>query len=316
MGGFTMSSRRDFFKKLGMGGLFLGLGGYALPTQAAKNKLTKITLLHTNDMHSHIDPFPETDPKHPGLGGFARLNALVKKIRAEEEHTLLLDCGDIYQGTPYFNFYSGEVELKLMSKMGYDAGTIGNHEFDNGLVGISSQMKHMSFPFINSNYNFTGTVLEGKIQPYKIFNKGNVKIGIFGLGIELEGLVSSKNCEGVEYIDPIFMAEKMVKILKEKEQCDLVVCLSHIGYESNTGGICDMKLAKETSGIDIILGGHSHTLLETATRVRNLEGKEVVINQVGWAGIALGRIDFYIDKEEGTKLASSTLHSVDKRLDA
>jgi len=311
-----MSSRRDFFKKLGMGGLFLGLGGYALPTQAAKNKLTKITLLHTNDMHSHIDPFPETDPKHPGLGGFARLNALVKKIRAEEEHTLLLDCGDIYQGTPYFNFYNGEVELKLMSKMGYDAGTIGNHEFDNGLVGISSQMKHMTFPFINSNYDFTGTVLEGTVQPYKIFNKGNVKIGIFGLGVELEGLVSSKNCEGVEYIDPIFMAEKMVKVLKEKEQCDLVVCLSHIGYESNTGGMCDMKLAKETSGIDIILGGHSHTLLETATRVRNLEGKEVVINQVGWAGIALGRIDFYIDKEEGTKLASSTLHSVDKRLDA
>lgn len=316
MGGFTMSSRRDFFKKLGMGGLFLGLGGYSLPTQAAKNKLTKITLLHTNDMHSHIDPFPETDPKHPGLGGFARLNALVKKIRAEEEHTLLLDCGDIYQGTPYFNFYNGEVELKLMSKMGYDAGTIGNHEFDNGLVGISSQMKHMTFPFINSNYDFTGTVLEGTVQPYKIFNKGNVKIGIFGLGVELEGLVSSKNCEGVEYIDPIFMAEKMVKILKEKEHCDLVVCLSHIGYESNTGGMCDMKLAKETSGIDIILGGHSHTLLETAARVRNLEGKEVVINQVGWAGIALGRIDFYIDKEEGTKLASSTLHSVDKRFDA
>jgi len=311
-----MSSRRDFFKKLGMGGLFLGLGGYSLPTQAAKNKLTKITLLHTNDMHSHIDPFPETDPKHPGLGGFARLNALVKKIRAEEEHTLLLDCGDIYQGTPYFNFYNGEVELKLMSKMGYDAGTIGNHEFDNGLVGISSQMKHMTFPFINSNYDFTGTVLEGTVQPYKIFNKGNVKIGIFGLGVELEGLVSSKNCEGVEYIDPIFMAEKMVKILKEKEHCDLVVCLSHIGYESNTGGMCDMKLAKETSGIDIILGGHSHTLLETAARVRNLEGKEVVINQVGWAGIALGRIDFYIDKEEGTKLASSTLHSVDKRFDA
>jgi len=299
-----------------MGGLFLGLGGYSLPTQAAKNKLTKITLLHTNDMHSHIDPFPETDPKHPGLGGFARLNALVKKIRAEEEHTLLLDCGDIYQGTPYFNFYNGEVELKLMSKMGYDAGTIGNHEFDNGLVGISSQMKHMTFPFINSNYDFTGTVLEGTVQPYKIFNKGNVKIGIFGLGVELEGLVSSKNCEGVEYIDPIFMAEKMVKILKEKEHCDLVVCLSHIGYESNTGGMCDMKLAKETSGIDIILGGHSHTLLETAARVRNLEGKEVVINQVGWAGIALGRIDFYIDKEEGTKLASSTLHSVDKRFDA
>ncbi len=311
-----MRSRRDFFKKLGMGGLFLGLGGYAMPSKAAKNKLTKITLLHTNDMHSHIDPFPDSDPKHPGLGGFARLNALVKKIRTEEENTLLLDCGDIYQGTPYFNFFSGEAELKLMSKMGYDAGTIGNHELDNGLVGISSQMKHMNFPFINSNYDFTGTVLEGKILPYKTFNKGGVKIGIFGLGIELEGLVSTKNYDGVDYIDPIYMAEKMVEVLKEREQCDLVICLSHNGYESNTGSMCDMKLAKETSGIDIILGGHSHTLLETATRVRNLDGKEVVINQVGWAGIALGRIDFYIDKEEGTKLASSTLHSIDKRLEA
>lgn len=311
-----MRSRRDFFKKLGMGGLFLGLGGYALPSKAARNKLTKVTLLHTNDMHSHIDPFPESDPKHPGLGGFARINALVKRIRAEEENILLLDCGDIYQGTPYFNFFKGEAELKLMSQIGYDAGTIGNHEFDNGLVGISSQMGHMNFPFINSNYDFTGTVLDGKVLPYKTFTKGGIKIGIFGLGIELEGLVSSKNCEGVDYIDPIFMAEKMVPILKEKEQCDLVICLSHLGYSSHSGGMCDMKLAKETSGIDVILGGHSHTLLETATRVRNLDGKEVVINQVGWAGIALGRIDFYIDKEQGTKLASSTLHSIDKRLEA
>lgn len=311
-----MSSRRDFFKKLGMGSLFLGLGGYALPSKAAKNKLTKITLLHTNDMHSHIDPFPESDPKHPGLGGFARINALVKRIRAEEENTLLLDCGDIYQGTPYFNFFKGEAELKLMSKIGYDAGTIGNHEFDNGLVGITSQMGHMNFPFINSNYDFTGTILEEKVEAYKTFQKGNVKIGIFGLGVELEGLVSSKNCEGVKYIDPIYMAEKMVEVLKDKEQCDLIICLSHMGYSSNAGGICDLKLAKETSGIDVILGGHSHTLLETATRVRNLDGKEVVINQVGWAGIALGRIDFYIDKEEGTKLASSTLHSIDKKLEA
>jgi len=203
-----------------------------------------------------------------------------------------------------------------MSKMGYDAGTIGNHEFDNGLVGISSQMKHMNFPFINSNYDFTGTELEGKVQAYKIFNKGGIKIGIFGLGVELDGLVSSKNCEGVEYIDPIYMAEKIVPILKEKEKCDLVICLSHIGYSSNTGGMCDLKLAKETSGIDVILGGHSHTLLETATRVRNLDGEEVVINQVGWAGIALGRIDLYIDKEDGTKLASSTLHTIDKKLEA
>ncbi len=316
MGGFTMSSRRDFFKKLGMGGLFLGFGGYTLASQAAKNKLTKITLLHTNDMHSHIDPFPESDPKHPGLGGFARINALVKRIRATEEHTLLLDCGDIYQGTPYFNFFKGEAELKLMSKIGYDAGTIGNHEFDNGLVGISSQMKHMNFPFINSNYDFTGTKLEGEIKPYQIFNRGNIKIGVFGLGVELDGLVSSKNCEGVVYNDPISVAENMIKILKEEQNCDLVICLSHIGYSSQTDEMCDLKLAKETSGIDVILGGHSHTLLETATRVRNLDGNEVVINQVGWAGIALGRIDFYIDKEEGTKLASSTLHTIDKRLEA
>ncbi|WP_372639381.1 bifunctional UDP-sugar hydrolase/5'-nucleotidase [Ancylomarina sp.] len=311
-----MSSRRDFFKKLGMGGLFLGFGGYTLASQAAKNKLTKITLLHTNDMHSHIDPFPESDPKHPGLGGFARINALVKRIRATEEHTLLLDCGDIYQGTPYFNFFKGEAELKLMSKIGYDAGTIGNHEFDNGLVGISSQMKHMNFPFINSNYDFTGTKLEGEIKPYQIFNRGNIKIGVFGLGVELDGLVSSKNCEGVVYNDPISVAENMIKILKEEQNCDLVICLSHIGYSSQTDEMCDLKLAKETSGIDVILGGHSHTLLETATRVRNLDGNEVVINQVGWAGIALGRIDFYIDKEEGTKLASSTLHTIDKRLEA
>jgi len=241
---------------------------------------------------------------------------LVKRIRAKEEQVLLLDCGDIFQGTPYFNFFNGEAELKLMSKMGYDAGTIGNHEFDNGISGISSQLKNMNFPFINSNYDFTGTELEGKIQPYKIINKGGVKIGIFGLGVELDGLVASKNCTGVVYNDPIFVAENMVKILKDEEHCDMVICLSHIGYSADEGEISDLYLAKNTSGIDIILGGHSHTLLETATRVRNLDGEEVVINQVGWAGIALGRVDFYIDKQEGTKLASSSLHTIDKKLEA
>ena len=309
-----MWNRREFVKKLGLTWAFLSSGLFARSLFAVSNSKHKITLLHTNDLHSRIEPFPKNDPKYGGLGGFARLNALVKKVRREEEHVLLLDCGDVFQGTPYFNFFKGEAEFKLMSKIGYDAGNLGNHEFDNGIKGIISQLKHLNFPLLNANYDFSGTDLEGKISPYQIFEKGKLKVGVFGLGVDLTGYVESHNRETITYIDPVDVAKDMVRILKEENHCDLVVCLSHMGHTSNMGGDCDVEFAKQTKGIDVILGGHSHTLLEKPERVKNLDDEEVIINQVGWAGIALGRIDFYIDKKNHARLASSQLIKVDGNL--
>ena len=314
MGGFTMWTRRDFLKNIGLAGAFLGTGFAAKKAMASENKMQKITFLHTNDLHSRIEPFPKNHPKYGNLGGFARINALVKKIRKQEEHVLLFDCGDVFQGTPYFNFFKGEAEYKLLSKIGYDAGNIGNHEFDNGIEGIVSQMKHLNYPLLNANYDFTGTDLQGKVKPYKIFQKGDLKIGVFGLGVDLEGYVEPKNRGSIQYIDPVDVADEMVKILKQEHKCDVVVCLSHLGHTSNIDEMYDVLLAQKSSGIDIILGGHTHTLLEIPERILNRDGEEVIINQVGWAGIALGRIDFYLNKKENTKLASSKLISVDETI--
>ena len=314
MGGFIMSNRRDFLRNISVAGLFLGTGMIPKEVAAKKNGLQKITILHTNDLHSRIEPFPKADPEYGGLGGFARINALVKKIRKEEELVLLFDAGDVYQGTPYFNFFEGEAEFKLMSKMGYDAGTLGNHEFDNGIKGISSKMKHLNFPLLNANYDLSDTELDGRIPDYKIFDKGDLKIGVFGLGVDLDGFVEPKNRGSISYIDPVDVTEKMVSILKDQIGCDLVVCLSHLGIKSFSDGDYDRDLAKRSRGVDLIIGGHTHTLLETPERILNNEGEEVLINQVGWAGIALGRIDFYIDKENKTKLASSKLLSVSEEL--
>jgi 5'-nucleotidase len=312
MGGFTMWTRRDFLKNIGLAGALVGTGLAAKKAVARDNKLQKITFLHTNDLHSRIEPFPKNHPKYSGLGGFARINALVKKIRKQEEHVLLFDCGDVFQGTPYFNFFKGEAEYKLLSKIGYDAGNIGNHEFDNGIDGIVSQLKNLNYPLLNANYDFTGTNLDGKVKPYKVFQKGDLRIGVFGVGVDLEGYVEPKNRGPIQYLDPVDVADKMVKILKQEQKCDVVVCLSHLGYTSRIDEMYDVLLAQKSSGIDIILGGHTHTLMETPDRVLNRDGKEVIINQVGWAGIALGRIDFYINKKENTKLASSKLISVDE----
>ena len=314
MGGFIMWNRRDFLKNISLASLVLGTGLISKRSLAAKNQMQKITILHTNDLHSRIDPFPKADPEFGGLGGFARINALVQKIRKTEDHVLLFDAGDVYQGTPYFNFFEGEAEFKLMSKIGYDAGNIGNHEFDNGIEGITNQLKHLNFPLLNANYDFSGTDLEGKIPAYKIFGKGDLKIGVFGVGVDLDGYVEAKNRSTISYIDPVDVAEKMHRVLKEEQKCDLIICLSHLGYKNEYGGDSDYDFAKKSRGIDLIIGGHSHTLLETPDRVLNKDGVEVLINQVGWAGIALGRIDFHIDKKNNIKLAASKLFSVDDKI--
>ena len=292
-----MSNRRTFIKQSFLGGVSL-LGSAALnPLSAAilKKNHTKITILHTNDVHSHIEPFPSNDPKYPNMGGAAKRAALIDKIRTEEKNVLLLDAGDIFQGTPYFNMYGGELEFKLMSLMKYDAATIGNHDFDNGIEGLNKMLPHANFPFLNVNYDFSNTILNGKIAPYKIIEKDKVKIGIFGVGVELAGLVDKKLYAETHYNNPIIAANNTAEHLKYNEKCHLIICLSHLGYAYKSNKVSDNVLAKETQNIDLIIGGHTHTFLEKPTKVKNKANKVTLINQVGWAGLYLGRIDFYIN---------------------
>lgn len=287
--------RRNFILQTAAGGAFIGLGGLTLSFDPARAK--HITILHTNDVHSHIEPMSANDPRNPNMGGIARRATLVEQIRRENPNTLLLDAGDIFQGTPYFNFYGGELEFKLMSKLKYDAATIGNHDFDNGIDGLYAQLPHAEFEFISSNYDFSNTIMDGKTQPYRVFTKDGVKIGVFGLGIELKGLVNEHLYKETQYLGPIEIATDMARILKDEKKCDIVICLSHLGYEYSSNKVSDVQVAVKTSNIDLIIGGHTHTFMEKPAIVTNKAGKKVMINQVGCFGLYLGRVDFYLDSQ-------------------
>lgn len=291
--------RRDFIQKTAISSAFFGLGGLSLSSFSSVN--TKhLTILHTNDVHSYIDPFPENHPKNPNMGGVARRAALIEQIRKENSNVLLLDAGDIFQGTPYFNYFGGEIEFKLMSMMKYDLATIGNHDFDNGIDGLYNQLPNASFSFVNANYDLKNTILDGHIKPYKIFHKNGIKVGIFGLGVELEGLVDKRNYKEAVYNNPVEITQDMTRILKHEQKCDLVICLSHLGYQykNDPDKISDTKLATLTKDIDLIIGGHTHTFLDKPTILKNTDGKDVIVNQVGCYGLNLGRIDFYFDNDK------------------
>jgi 5'-nucleotidase len=297
-------NRRRFIKTTTSLGA-LGLLANSPLAAFAKHDPVKLTILHTNDWHSRIEAFPKDGGANQGMGGAAARAALIKKIREEEEHVLLLDAGDIFQGTPYFNFYGGELEYKLMSEMGYEVATLGNHDFDNGIDGIINQLPNATFEFVNCNYNFSNTKLAPYVKPYKIIKKGNLKIGILGVGIELKGLVPDKSCEGIIYNDPIVYANNTAEELKTLHQCDLIICLSHLGYKYGGNKISDVKLAEQSQNIDLIIGGHTHTFLPKPDLIKNTLGKEVMVNQVGWAGINLGRIDYTFEPLENKALAST-----------
>lgn len=295
--------RRQFIQQTAaataLTGLGLGLSGFGTA------RTNHLTILHTNDVHSYIDPFPATHPKSPNMGGVARRAALIESIKNENPNVLLLDAGDIFQGTPYFNYFGGELEFKLMSMMQYDLSTMGNHDFDNGIEGFYAQLHHAKFEFVSANYDFSKTILDGIVKPYKILNKNGIKVGVFGIGIELEGLVDKRNYKETVYLDPIGIAKDMARTLKYEQKCDLVICLSHIGYEykNDPNKISDLKLASLTQDIDLFIGGHTHTFLERPTVVKNAAGVDTIVNQVGCYGINLGRIDFYFDTDK-TKSAS------------
>jgi 5'-nucleotidase len=294
MTGSGKQNRRDFLRTaVGLTASLYGFNALSQPEFMRDKGLTRLTILYTNDTHSRIEPFPANDPKFAGEGGFAKRAALVEEIRKTEDHVLLLDAGDIFQGTPYFNYYHGELEYKLMSLMGYDATTFGNHDFDLGCENILTQLPHAKFDFINCNYDFNDTALAGnkKISPYKIYKKGPLKIGVLGVGIDLENLVDKKYSQGIIYKDPLSHANKISTILKHDEKCDFVICLSHLGYTYDSKKISDVTLASASKNIDLIIGGHTHTFLEKPRYINNSEGKEIAVTQVGWAGIWLGRID-------------------------
>lgn len=292
--------RREFIEKTSAAAAFVGLGMSlsSYKSLGVSGLDTKhLTILHTNDVHSYIEPFPANHPKNPNMGGVARRAAVIEMIRKENPNVLLLDAGDIFQGTPYFNYYGGELEFKLMSMMKYDAATMGNHDFDNGIDGLYSQLPHASFEFVSANYDFKNTVLDGKVKPFTIFHKNGIKVGVFGLGIGLDGLVDKKNYKETIYHDPVSVSQDIVRILKHDKKCDLVICLSHLGYKykEEPDKICDLKLASLTQDIDLIIGGHTHTFLDKPTVLKNAVGEDVLVNQVGCYGVNLGRIDFYLD---------------------
>jgi len=294
--------RRDFIQKTAASSVALGLSNIGI-SNIILPETKKITILHTNDVHSHIDPFPADHPRNANMGGAARRAALIESIRKEEENVLLLDAGDIFQGTPYFNYYGGELEFKLMSIMQYDVATMGNHDFDNGIDGFYAQLPHAKFDFVSANYDFKNTILNEIVKPHKIIKKNGLKIGIFGLGIELEGLVDKKLYKETAYNNPIEIAQDQSRILKEEHKCDLVICLSHLGfaYKNEPYKVSDLEIAKKTRNIDLIIGGHTHTFLDKPVIEKNLDGKEVLINQVGCYGINLGRIDFYFSNDINLK---------------
>jgi len=299
--------RREFIQKTAAGTALVGLG---LSLSSFETVATKhLTILHTNDVHSYIDPFPPTHPKNPNMGGVARRAALIESIKKENPNVLLLDAGDVFQGTPYFNYYGGELEFKLMSMMQYDLATMGNHDFDNSIDGFYAQLPNAKFDFVSANYDFQNTVLNGIVKPYKIFDKDGIKVGVFGLGVELDGLVDKKNYKETVYHDPVSVSQDMVRILKYEQKCDLVICLSHIGYQykNEPDRICDLKLAALTKDIDLIIGGHTHTFLDKPTIVKNADGKDVLVNQVGCYGINLGRIDFYMDSDKSKSAAGRAI---------
>ena len=253
--------------------------------------------------------------RNQGLGGIAARAQLITEIRQQEEQVLLFDAGDIFQGTPYFNLYKGEPEIKAMSSMKYDATTIGNHDFDAGMENLATQLsRHANFPMLIANYDFTGTPMEYKTQPYKIFKKGKLKIGVFGVGIEGRGLIPDSLFGATKYLDPISKANEVAGKLKADEKCDMIICLSHLGYKYKESNIVsDEVLAKETENVDLIIGGHTHTFLDDPIVYKNKKGDDVIVNQVGFAGIILGRLDFEFSKFSGKKLTKNHNISVSQK---
>lgn len=289
-----MGNRRHFIKQFGLGLTAFGFGQQFLQASPMQKHLT---ILHTNDVHSHLEAFPDTHHKYPGQGGAAKRAGLITKIRQSHPNVLLLDAGDMFQGTPYFNFFNGEPEIKLMNAMGYDAATIGNHDFDLGTNNLALQLSKANFPVVNVNYAIKNTALFEQISDYTILHRDGIRIGVFGVGIDLNSLVDPDLIRKLTYVDPIDIANKTAMHLRKEKHCHIVICLSHLGYQYDSNKVSDIMLAESSHEIDLIIGGHTHTFLAEPTIIQNQQAKNVYVAQAGWAGVELGKIDMILGEK-------------------
>jgi 5'-nucleotidase len=272
--------------------ILLVLSTITLPAQ----QKIKLVIVHTNDTHSQVEPTEKSTLKTADMGGYARRMGLISQIREQEKNVLLVDAGDYSQGTPYFNFFNGRVEIDAMNRMKYDAGTLGNHEFDNGIDTLAVVLKSALFPMISSNYQVDKTSLFPIVKKYIILEKAGLRIGIMALDVNPESLIFEKNYRGLVYQDPIEKANEISALLKKKEKCDVIICLSHLGSDGTKKEVNDFEIARKTRYIDVIIGGHSHTLI-TNTTVKNAAGKPMVIAQMGKSGLYLGRVELELEKK-------------------
>jgi len=264
-------------------------------TVSAQQRI-KLVILHTNDTHSQVEPTEKSTLKTSDMGGYARRMGLISKIREQEKNVLLVDAGDYSQGTPYFNFFNGRVEIDAMNRMSYDAGTLGNHEFDNGIDTLAVVLKNARFPMISSNYMLDKTSLFPIVKKYVILEKAGLRIGIMALDVNPESLIFEKNYRGLVYQDPVEKANEVSELLKKKEKCDVIICLSHLGSDGTKKEVNDFEIARKTRYIDVIIGGHSHSMI-TNTTVKNAAGKPMVISQMGKSGLFLGKIELELEKK-------------------
>ena len=322
--------RREFVRVLGLGGV-AGLAGVeslsARVTSPPRypgrdpsygpliDDSVRLVVLHTNDTHSRMDPFPQDGGPFAGLGGAARRATLIRRVRAANEHVLLLDSGDIFQGTPYFNFFGGELEFRAMTAMGYDIATLGNHDFDNGVDGLARMLPEAGFDFVSANYDVSGSALAERVKPYTVREFGGVKVGIFGLGIAFEKLVLASLHRGVEYTDPFAAARASCRELRD-QGCALIICLSHLGYRyPDPSRPSDLTLAEAVPDIGLVLGGHTHTFLDQADVFEQGRTGFTLVNQVGWGGMRLGRIDVTFDAMGDTTNWAAADYEIDDRFD-
>lgn len=255
---------------------------------------TELVILHTNDTHSQVEPTALNAKKDADMGGYARRMGLIAQEREQNPDLLLLDAGDFSQGTPYFNFYRGRIEIDAMNRMGYDAATLGNHEFDNGIDTLAMLIERADFPFVCANYDVSGTPLEGLLKPYIIIERAGLKIGVFGLGVAPDDLIAADKFGGIRYLDPLPVVNEIAALLRQKG-CDVVICLSHLGTD-NGNGTSDLAMAAAGQGVDVYIGGHTHHVFDNE-RVIDSEGREVVVAQAGKAGLKIGKVMLHLSAE-------------------
>lgn len=305
------TSRRKFLQQTGWAAGALAIGNPAW----ALGSVDTLTILHTNDVHSRLEPFSMDGSMNAGRGGVAARAAIIQSIRQQQAQVLLLDAGDIFLGTPYFTVFKGEPEMKAMRMMGYDAAVMGNHDFDAGMETFAKQLvDHGKFPIVMCNYGFDHTPMETLHVPYKVFQKGNLRIGVTGVGIALQGLVPETLFAQTVYKDPIVHANRVASLLRREKRCDMVICISHLGDRYGDNQVSDEVLAKESENIDLILGGHTHRFFDAPRAYTNKNGDKVLVNQVGWGGLQLGRLDYSFSSGKRAELNENQSISVEKKI--